>query len=160
MGVNEMLRIWDTDTRHREQMAFASLFILGNRMQTACERIQTETTMKQWLLLVIAGQCPAPRTLSRVGALMGCSRQNVKQLACALERRGLVLLEHGPGNALCVEVTDAARDYLHRVDSRQARALQLLFDDFSDEEVSALYRAVEKLFRGTERMERYAARLD
>ena len=155
-----MLATYDTDTRHRQQMAFASLFILANRLQTAGEKIQTEITMKQWLLLAIASGCPAPRTLSRVGALMGCSRQNVKQLAAALARKGFVTLEHGPNNAVCIKPTERAATYLRRMGDRHARALLLLFDDFSEDETAALYRGIEKLYHGMARMERYADGLD
>lgn len=155
-----MLAAYDTDTRHRQQMAFASLFILANRLQTAGEKIQTEITMKQWLLLAIASECPAPRTLSRVGALMGCSRQNVKQLATALARKGFVTLEHGANNAVYIEPTERAEAYLRRMGDRHARALLLLFDDFSEGETAALYRGIEKLYHGMARMERYADGLD
>ena len=67
----------------QEKGLFASLFILQNRLQTAGEKLQTEISMKQWLLLAMAECCPEPRTLTNIGELMGCSRQNIKKLAAA-----------------------------------------------------------------------------
>ena len=85
---NRLLKEFDCDMEHRIQAIFSSIFIMQNRMQTAGEKIQTQISMKQWLLLAMAGSCPEPRTLTNLGTLMGCSRQNVKKLALALEKRG------------------------------------------------------------------------
>jgi len=74
----------------QKQAIFTSIFVLQNRLQTACERIQTEITMKQWLLLAMTGACADRPSLTNVGNLMGCSRQNTKKLALALERKGLL----------------------------------------------------------------------
>ena len=64
-------------------------------MQTAGEKLQTEISMKQWLLLAMTECCPEPRTLTNIGNLMGCSRQNVKKLALALEKKGFYADEQG-----------------------------------------------------------------
>ena len=69
----------------KKQAIFASIFVIQNRLQTACEKVQQEITMRQWLLLAMAEICDKPKTLSNIGRLMGCSRQNVKNLAAALE---------------------------------------------------------------------------
>ena len=80
----KLLEQFDCDTSHRIQALFSGIFIQQNRLQTACEKIQTGLTMKQWLLLAMLECCDEPKTLSNVGRLMGCSRQNVKKLADSL----------------------------------------------------------------------------
>lgn len=72
-------------------------------MQTAGEKLQAEISMKQWFLLAMAERCPKPRTLTNVGNLMGCSRQNVKKLALALERKGFVHLLSSSNNSVLIE---------------------------------------------------------
>ena len=52
---------------HKIQAIFLSIFVMQNRMQTAGEKLQTQISMKQWLLLTMAGSCPEPRT-SNTGA--------------------------------------------------------------------------------------------
>ena len=42
------------DILEMKKYIFASLFINANRLQNACEKIQKEITMKQWLMLAIA----------------------------------------------------------------------------------------------------------
>ena len=78
----------DSDREGRLKALFINLFIQQNRIQTAFEKIEPDISLKQWMLLGITESCPEPKTLTRVGQLMGCSRQNVKQLADSLERKG------------------------------------------------------------------------
>ena len=95
---------YNCDTQHRLQAIFASIFVLQNRMQTAGEKLQTQISMKQWLLLAMTECCPQPRTLTNIGLLMGCSRQNVKKLALALEIKGFVRLLNGANNSIGIEL--------------------------------------------------------
>ena len=43
-------------------------------------------SLKQFMLLSVARQAGEPMTFTQLGALLGCSRQNIKQLAEALEK--------------------------------------------------------------------------
>ena len=79
MKMEALFEKYGCDTLHKEQAVFASIFILQNRLQTAGEKLQTEISMKQWLLLATVECCPGPRTLTNIGELMGCSRQNIKK---------------------------------------------------------------------------------
>lgn len=144
------------DRTSRMQTIFAGIFILQNRLQTAGGKIQDGISMKQWLLLAMADACPTPRTLTAVGTLMGCSRQNIKQLSAALEAKGFVRLAHGANNSVCIEIAEAARAYMRRMEDRQAEALALLFDGLDDAEVEQLFQAFSKLYGGARRVERYA----
>lgn len=148
-----------TTPEARMQAVFASIFILQNRVQTACEKVQTGMSMKQWLLLAMAESCPPPRTLTRVGARMGCSRQNVKKLAMSLQSRGFLRMTRGAGNAVCLEPTNAAHEYFRGMTDRQTTVLDLLFSDLSPDQTIQLFEAVAKLYDGVERVERYADEL-
>ncbi|MEE0435167.1 MAG: MarR family transcriptional regulator [Peptococcaceae bacterium] len=143
------------DTEHQKQAIFTSLFVLQNRMQTAGDKLQTEISMKQWLLLAMVECCPPPRTLTRIGMLMGCSRQNVKKLAQALERKGFVRLESSTNNAVEVVFTEPARRYTAESEARHAQALALLFADFSEDDITMLFQLYRKLYAGMDRVERY-----
>ncbi len=91
---------FNTDTLHRTQGLFASIFILQNRMQTAGDKIQTKISMKQWLLLAMVESCPTAPSLTNLGRLMGCSHQNIKKLASALEKQGFVCLSPSDKNGI------------------------------------------------------------
>lgn len=155
----EFFKKYDCDTQHRVQGIFSSIFVLQNRLQTAGEKIQTDLSMKQWHLLAMVEFCPEPRNLTNIGNLMGCSRQNVKKLALALEKKGYVRLLFGDNNSVQIELTEKAAEYRHEMAERHSQTLQLLFDDFSEEEIKLLFNLYIKLYSGIERIESYAGEL-
>lgn len=53
-----------------------------------------EMSCKQWLLMSVLKAFDTPPDLSTVAKAMGCSRQNVKQLARPLEQEGYIRLEN------------------------------------------------------------------
>lgn len=154
--MNESFEQFNCDTTHRMQAIFSSIFVLQNRMQTAGEKLQTKISMKQWLLLAMTACCPEPRTLTNIGNLMGCSRQNVKKLALALEKKGFVHLQLSNNNSVLVELTEEVQRYTEEIGERQMKALSLLFSDFSEEEIEQLFFLYSKLYTGLERVENYA----
>nr|MBQ8245177.1 MarR family transcriptional regulator [Oscillospiraceae bacterium] len=146
---------FDCSTPHRVQGIFCNIFILQNRLQTACEKIQTEISMKQWLMLALLEQCPEPKTLTNVGKLMGCSRQNVRKLATALEKKGYLTVKEGPNHSACLEETGKVAAYSLEMDERRGRVLQLLFSEFTEEEIAQLYTLCRKLYKGIGQIEEY-----
>lgn len=160
MKMNDFFEAFGCDTQHRVQAIFSSIFVLQNRMQTAGEKLQTEISMKQWLLLAMTECCPEPRTLTNIGNLMGCSRQNIKKLASALEKKGFVRLLTGANNSVCIELTDKVNAYSKEMGQRHIQALSLLFADFNDDEIEQLFRFYSKLYAGVERVEQYAEELE
>ena len=87
---------------------------------------------------------------------MGCSRQNVKKLALALEKKGFVRLQLSNNNSVLVELTEEVQRYTEEIGERQMKALSLLFSDFSEEEIEQLFFLYSKLYTGLERVENYA----
>lgn len=160
MKMNDFFEAFGCDTQHRVQAIFSSIFVLQNRMQTAGEKLQTEISMKQWLLLAMTECCPEPRTLTNIGNLMGCSRQNIKKLVSALENKGFVRLLTGANNSVCIELTDKVNAYSKEMGQRHIQALSLLFADFNDDEIKQLFRFYSKLYAGVERVEQYAEELE
>ncbi len=159
MKMDKLFEAYEYDTEHRIQAIFSSIFVLQNRMQTAGEKIQTQISMKQWLLLAMTACCPEPRTLTGIGNLMGCSRQNIKKLALVLEKKGFVRLLPGGNNSVCIELTDKVGQYAKEMEERHLQYLKLLFSSFNEDEIKLLFRLYAKLFAGMERVEKYAEEL-
>ena len=159
MKMDKLFEEYDCDTEHRVQAIFSSIFILQNRMQTAGEKLQTEISLKQWLLPAITACCPEPRTLTNIGNLMGCSRQNIKKLALTLEKKGFVRLLLEGNNSVRIELTDKVGQYAEEIGERHSQFLKLLFTDFNKDEIDLLFRLYVKLFAGIGRGEKYAEKL-
>ena len=148
MRIEEIMNDDNTDSLSRMQALFTSIFVMENRIQNASEKIQDELSMKQWLLLTIISVCPKPHTLSNIGRMMGCSRQNVKKLITTLEKKGYVTIDEGVNNSVCVELTNKLYEYSNEVGSRQIELLNTLFSDFSDKEVELFFNMILKLYKG------------
>lgn len=147
---------YGNDTIQKQQALFASFFVVQNRLQTSCEKVQTEISMRQWHLLAMTSICEKPKTLTNIGKLMGCSRQNVKNLAASLERKGFVNFVLGANNSVQIEVTEKANDYLMSMGERQQEILKLLFSFFAEKEVNKFFDLQNKLLDGLEKVEDYA----
>lgn len=150
---------YGASTMHKKQALFASVFVAQNRLQTAGEKVQTEISMRQWHLLAMTQVCEKPKTLTEIGKLMGCSRQNVKNLASALRKKGFVDFAYGANNAVLIEITEKAQRYLSSMEDRHNEVLAHLFSEFSDREIDAFFDLQNKFLDGLARVERYAAGL-
>ncbi|MEN1976436.1 MarR family winged helix-turn-helix transcriptional regulator [Cellulomonas olei] len=85
-----------------EAELFGTLFVLGQHLTRHTDEALTGygVTSRQWLLLAVLvrgfpGEHP---TLTRAAEVVGTSRQNVKQIALQLQRRGLVDLVPDPAD--------------------------------------------------------------
>ncbi len=145
-----------TDTEHKIQAIFSSVFVLENLLQNVGEKLQTEITMKQWLLLAMTEVCDKPCTLTSVGNLMGCSRQNIKKLANILEKKGFIRFIDGNNNSVQIELTNKVKEYGKELTPKHLTALKLLFSEFTTEEIDQLFIMYKKLYIGIEKIEEFA----
>lgn len=134
---------------------FSSIFILENRLLTACEKIDEEITMKQWLLLAILENNGNDKTLTELGKIMGCSRQNVKKLAEALKDKGFLEYRKLKNNSINLIPTEKSREYYRKMNEKHYKILSILFKDFTDNEIEDLVNYNKKLFKGLELVEKY-----
>ena len=157
MELRQLIQDYSANEWMQKQGIFASIFLVQNRLQTACDKLDEEITMKQWLLLAMAGTADEPMSLTDLGRLMGCSRQNVEKIALSLEMKGFLKLEkrRGDSRAVCVVLDEKMLQYSNRVGEMQQRVLELLFQDFSEQETQSLYHGFMKLQENIEKIEQY-----
>jgi DNA-binding MarR family transcriptional regulator len=101
-SIRKTLRIVsDDDLLPLRAELFGSAFVLvqhlGNRMDALLAPM--DLTTRQWLLLAVLSRAAAPMSLSQAAAAYGSSRQNVKEIALGLERRGYLRLAPDPADA-------------------------------------------------------------
>lgn len=157
MELQQLIQDFAADEMLQKRGIFASIFLVQNRLQTACDKLDEEITMKQWLLLAMAGTSKEPMSLTDLGKLMGCSRQNVKKIAVSLERKGFLRLERreGDSRAVCVILDDKVQQYSKRVGEKQQKVLDFLFRGLSKEDTEGLYQGIMMLQENLERIEQY-----
>ncbi|MBR6072404.1 MAG: hypothetical protein IKP77_06230 [Acholeplasmatales bacterium] len=155
MRLEDILDDYNNDTLSREQAIYTSFFVIQNRLQTSGEKAQSELSMKKWLLLTIVSVCPKPHTLTNIGKMMGCSRQNVKKLITLLETKGYIEIIEGTNNSLCIELTNKVQSYSNEIGFKQMKMLELLFSEFNDDQIKLFFNMIQKIFIGLEKVEKY-----
>lgn len=138
-------------------LAFGLLFAASNRLETVGDRYLEEVTAKQWyLLLCLTTFFERPPTLSQLAEQMGSSRQNVKQLALKLEKKGFVALvrDESDRRALRVGPTGQLAAYQARRQERDGAFVERLFAGVAPEELAAANRLLLALCNRLEEMER------
>lgn len=158
MELQDLIFRFSQDTEHRQKAVFSSLFILTNRLQTLFDSRIPELSLKQFMVLSVARQADAPMTLTQLGRLLGCSRQNIKKLAEALEKKGFAVIERSPRDvrAVCLRPTPRAETYFQQEFSPYQVQLSTLFSVYTPEETAELFRLLSKLYEGVDRLEQEA----
>ena len=160
MRLEDILDNYNDNNLSREQAIYTSFFVIQNRLQTSGEKAQSELSMKQWLLLTIVSVCPKPHTLTNIGKMMGCSRQNVKKIVNLLEAKEYIEIIEGTNNSLHIELTDKVECYSNEIGYKQMKMLELLFSEFNEIEISSFFKLIQKLYKGLEKVEEYVGDSD
>ena len=140
----------DIDLLWKKKLIFSGVFVLENKLHTVLDRYLEDITSKQWLVLVVASSFSTPPDLSKVGKALGCSRQNIKKLAMALEKEGMVRLKESEsdGRSLCIHLTDKGKTILQNSKDLEEKVYNSLFKEFSREEISHYYSLSTKFNNG------------
>lgn len=138
----------------KKNLLFAGIFIQENLLHAVFDRYN-EMSCKQWLLLSVLKAFDTPPDLSAVAKAMGCSRQNVKQLARPLEKEGYITLERSAEDArsLCISYTDKGRQFSQENTARGKFVHEAIFREFSNEEIENYFVLSVKMMHGIKHLE-------
>lgn len=94
-------------------------------------------------------------TYTKLGQLLGSSRQNVKNLALSLEKKGVITITIEPSNKrnTLIILTKKAHEYSEAVFDNHTDYLNNIFQDYSNDEIHLFYNMITKLYAGVERLE-------
>lgn len=135
-----------------KRLSFTSILVSSNLLQTMVTKTLNGLTSKQWLLLTITSSFPEYPTLSEVGKIMGCSRQNVKQIAEILvESKYLSFTKsEGDKNAIRLSVTEKWINYCKENDAYTSQILDEIFEGFTQEELQQYFQSFCKVTKNIE----------
>ena len=91
--IDDLIKRFSNTTENQEKAIFSTLFIAGNKLQTLFDKRIPEISLKQFMLLSIVRQSNEQMTLTQLGEILGCSRQNIKKLAEVLKKKGFIHIE-------------------------------------------------------------------
>lgn len=157
MKLDDLIVRFSDTTENRRKAIFSTLFIAGNKLQTLFDNHIPEISLKQFMLLSIARQAKEQLTFTRLGNLLGCSRQNIKKLAGALEKKGFITIRQSPQDtrALCICLTEKGNDYFQDDFSVHQKELEYLFEVYTEQEIETLFVLLSRLYAGIEHLEKH-----
>jgi MarR family transcriptional repressor of emrRAB len=156
MNYNDLITIFSSSTENRRKAIFSTLFIAGNKLQTLFDNHIPEVSLKQFMLLSVVRQSKEPLTFTRLGNLLGCSRQNIKKLADVLMKKGFITVQQSPHDtrAMCICLTEKGHNYFANDFAQYQDELKYLFEVYTDEETETLFFLLTKLYAGIENLEK------
>ena len=120
---------------------FGGLFVVTQRWKNIGDRyLQKENlTTVQWLLLaILVKKFDNPPTLSQAAEAMGTSRQNVKQIALKLEKKGFLQLiaETSDNRILRLYMTKQSRLFWEEREEKDDLNVAVIFTGLTDDEIA------------------------
>ncbi len=155
MEIKQLCSRFSDTTERRKKAIFNTLLITGNRLQTIFDSRIPEITLKQFLLLSMIRQSEERLSFTQLGSLLGCSRQNIKKLAQALEKKGFVTIEQSREDprAFWICPTERVDSFFRREFSPYQEKLKYLFQVYTEEEIQLLFTLLVKLYDGIDNLE-------
>ncbi len=142
-------------TDGKKSVLFFSLLVIANLIETNYNAGMEELTLKQLMLLILVAVSEG-ETFTKYGKIMGSSRQNIKTLAKALEKKSYVSIRQDENDrrACGIFLTDKTAKHFKDTDDYYTRQILYLFSEFTADEIDLMFSFIPKLLAGIERMEK------
>ena len=127
---------------------FGFFLAFANRLQTAGDGFYEEITCKQFFLMACLNLFPKePPTANDLAKIMGCTRQNVKEILVSLEKKDLVsLVPHKTDKRKrMVVLTDKALKLAEKYKAKETEFIDRLYNGLTEEEIKNVYLILSKL---------------
>lgn len=156
MELDDLIIRFSNTTENQGKAIFSTLFIAGNKLQTIFDNHIPEISLKQFMLLSVVRQSEEQLTFTRLGNLLGCSRQNIKKIADVLMKKGFITIRQSPHDtrAMCICPTEKVNDYFQNDFSKYQKELKYLFEVYTEKELETLFILLSRLYKGIENLEK------
>ena len=127
---------------------FGFFFAFHNRLQTAGDAFYKEITCKQFFLMacmnLFKDTAPTANDLAKV---MGCSRQNVKEILTSLDKKDLISLVpcETDKRKRIVVLAEKAEQLALKYREKETEFLERLYDGVTEEQIKTAYHFLLKL---------------
>lgn len=158
MEINDLIICFANSKENQTKAIFSTLFIVTNRLQTLFDNNIPEISLKQFMLLTMIRQAKEQLTFTQLGKLLGCSRQNIKKLAYALENKGFVVIKQSETDmrASYIYPTEKLKTYFDTIFISYQKELKYLFEVYTPAEIEQLFHLMMKLYAGVDNIEKKA----
>jgi DNA-binding MarR family transcriptional regulator len=133
---------------HLAVEAFRTTLSVAARLRAAMDsRLREDGLTTQQAALITVVEAAGAPSLSEAAAALACTRQNLKQIASALERKGLLELKPDPNDARTTRIvaTSRSRAYWANRDTGDAEAVAEWFSQLAPDELRALVNSLNAI---------------
>lgn len=157
MELTDLITKFSDTPKNQQKAIFNSIFIIGNKLQTIFDNQILEVSLKQFMLLSTIRHSKDNLTFTKLGQLLGCSRQNIKKLASVLEKKGFVTIQPSPSDprASCICPTAKVNEFFNNEFFKYQEDLKYLFEVYTNEEINTLFNLLMKLYPGINNLEKH-----
>jgi DNA-binding MarR family transcriptional regulator len=131
------------------QQTFTTLLSVSNKLQVYGDKYISKLTVRQLMAAIAIAHLPkGEASLNGIAKKLGTTKQNIKQLINAMEKKGYVVITPSAKNkrAYNVEITKSGQLAFMESYKHGIGLLKELFKDFSVDELEALWGALKKLY--------------
>lgn len=155
MEIYDLIERYSGSREKQQKAIFSTLFIGENRIRTVFDKDYPDITLKQFMLLVMLRQSKEQMTFTKLGKLLGCSRQNIKKLAFMLQQKGFVTIQQNLDDPRAASIipTEKLGQYFDSIAASHEKSLDVLFSVYTDEEIAALFQLLMRLYDGIRLLE-------
>lgn len=138
----------------KETVILYNLFVISNLIQTEFDKVAEGISLKQFMLLLLVDKV-GEKSFSEYARVLGSSRQNIKNLALALEKKGFLIIGKDPRDkrASILTMTDKARQHIHSIDQSYNEGIAEIHSEFTPEEIDKLFYMIPKFHKGIARLD-------
>jgi DNA-binding MarR family transcriptional regulator len=132
------------------QQTYATLFSLTNKLQVRGDQYLGQLTSRQLMAMIAVAHLPDDqRTLNNIARKLGTTKQSIKQLIAAIEKKGYVATIPSPRDKRAVNVTftESGKQATLECGERGLRLFEDLFKDFTTAEMETLWDLLKRLYR-------------
>lgn len=133
-----------------QKYIFGEVFLISNKLQAIGDEFLGELTTKQWFLCVVINEFfqGVNPSLSEVADRMGTSRQNVKQIALKLEKKGFLEInkDEKDSRILRLNLTEGCGKYWQSRGSKDQEFLNFIFNSMEIEELMQMFNSLDKFY--------------
>ena len=135
-------------------------FRLNGQFMAVAEQLAEPAGLTATRWQVLGAVLGEPLTVSDIARAMGITRQSVQRTADVLAAQGLLAYRDNPAHrrAKLVELTDAGRDAVHRINPGHAALAAQLFDQLGVERWEAAIGALRDLSAALQTLESATSR--
>lgn len=156
MKIEEYIKQKGSTTEGKKSVVFFAAFVVTNLIETIYNAGMEGLTLKQLMLMILVSISEG-ETLTRYGAVLGSSRQNIKNLAKELEKKSFVSIRRNENDrrACGLYLTGKAKKHFKDTDDYYTDQIRNLFSEFTEEEIELMFEFAPKFLTGVQRMEKH-----